>query len=106
MWKCGNWLFIYNLPAVLELLPGKDEPLLVRRDPLLVLDLGLHILDGVARLHLQGNGLTREGLDEDLHFDSVIKRIKLFRKFLGYNSLQQSDDWAAGYSYSCQTLGM
>merc|ERR1712109_367108 len=56
-------------PAVLKLLASEDQPLLVRGDPLLVLDLGLHILDGVARLHLQGNGLTREGLDEDLHFD-------------------------------------
>ena len=28
--------------------------------PLLVLDLGLHIVDGVRRLHLEGDGLTRE----------------------------------------------
>ena len=33
----------------------------------LVLDLGLDLLDGVARLDLEGNGLTSEGLDEDLH---------------------------------------
>merc|ERR1719382_2010412 len=39
-------------PAILQLLPGKDQPLLVRRNPLLVLDLGLHILNGVAWLHL------------------------------------------------------
>ena len=36
--------------AVLQLLAGKDQSLLVWRDALLVLDLGLHILDGVRRL--------------------------------------------------------
>ena len=30
-------------------------------------DLGLDILDGVAALHLQGDGLASERLDEDLH---------------------------------------
>ena len=31
------------------------------------LDLGLDILDGVTGLHLQGDGLTRQGLHEYLH---------------------------------------
>ena len=35
--------------------------------PLLVLNLGLDIIDGVGRLHLEGDGLPRKGLDEDLH---------------------------------------
>ena len=42
-------------------------PLLVWWDALLVLDLGLHVLDGVAGLDLQGDGLTSECLDKDLH---------------------------------------
>merc|ERR1711974_74015 len=33
-------------PSVFELLASKDQPLLVRGDALLVLDLGLHVLDG------------------------------------------------------------
>jgi hypothetical protein len=37
--------------------------------PLLVLDLGLDVVDGVRRLHLEGDRLAREGLDEDLHRD-------------------------------------
>jgi hypothetical protein len=37
---------------------------LVRGDSLLVLDLALHIVDGVAGLDLKGDGLTREGLNE------------------------------------------
>ena len=81
------------LPAILELLACKDQPLLVRGDPLLVLDLGLHILDGVARLDLQGNGLAREGLDEDLHSTSAIKLMKLLRKFFRNKSLSNLEDW-------------
>jgi hypothetical protein len=33
---------------------------LVRGDSLLVLDLGLDIVDGVGRLHLKGDSLTRD----------------------------------------------
>jgi hypothetical protein len=33
------------------------------------LDLGLHIVDGVRRLHLKGDSLARKGLDENLHGD-------------------------------------
>ena len=33
----------------------------------LVLDLGLHVLDGVACLHFEGDGLPGECLHEDLH---------------------------------------
>jgi len=54
-------------PAVLELLARKDQPLLIRWDPFLVLDLGLDILDGVGGLNLKGDGLAGEGLHEDLH---------------------------------------
>ena len=53
--------------AILKLLAGEDKTLLVRGDALLVLDLGLDVVDGVGRLHLKGDSLTREGLDEDLH---------------------------------------
>ena len=52
--------------AILELLAGEDQALLVRGDTLLVLDLGLDVVDGVAGLDIQGNGLTREGLDETI----------------------------------------
>ena len=52
---------------VRQLLAGKDHALLVWRDALLVLDLGLDILDGVGGLDLEGDGLAREGLDENLH---------------------------------------
>ena len=48
--------------TVLELLAGKDETLLIRRDALLVLDLLLYVLNRVAWLDVQGDRLPREGL--------------------------------------------
>jgi hypothetical protein len=42
-------------------------PLLIRGNAFLVLDLLLHILNGVRSLNLEGDGLAREGLNEDLH---------------------------------------
>jgi len=56
--------------TILELLAREDQTLLVGRDAFLVLDLGFHILDGIAWLDLEGDGLPRESLDEDLHSSS------------------------------------
>ena len=53
--------------AILQLLASEDESLLVWWDALLVLDLGLHVLNRVAGLDLEGDGFAGEGLDEDLH---------------------------------------
>eukprot|EP00968_Pinguiococcus_pyrenoidosus_P002138 scaffold111_cov252-Pinguiococcus_pyrenoidosus.AAC.6 len=53
--------------AVLQLLAGEDEALLIGRNAFFVLDLGLHVLDGVRRLHIERDGLARQGLHEDLH---------------------------------------
>ena len=50
--------------AVLKLLAGEDQTLLVRGDALLVLDLGLDIVDRVGGLDLKGDGLARQGLHE------------------------------------------
>jgi len=56
--------------AVLELLSGEDESLLVWWDTFLVLDLGLDVLNGVGWLDIEGDGLASESLDEDLHTSS------------------------------------
>ena len=53
--------------TILQLLSGKDETLLIGRDALLVLNLGLDIVNRVGRLHIQRNGLASQGLDENLH---------------------------------------
>lgn len=44
--------------AILQLLSGEDQALLVGRDALLVLDLGLDIVDGIAGLDLKSDGLS------------------------------------------------
>ena len=59
-------IVIRQSAAILELLAGEDKTLLIRGDTLLVLDLLLDVVDGVRRLHLKGDGLTRKGLDENL----------------------------------------
>jgi len=56
--------------AVLELLTSEDESLLIWWDSLLVLDLGLDVFNGVSWLDIKGDGLTSQGLDEDLHTTS------------------------------------
>ena len=53
--------------TILQLLASEDQPLLIRRNSLLILDLSFDILNGVAGFHLQGDGLAREGLHENLH---------------------------------------
>merc|ERR1711997_852911 len=57
-------------PSILQLLAGKDQPLLIRWNSFLVLDLGFHILDGITRFHLQGDGPPRQGLHKDLHVEA------------------------------------
>jgi hypothetical protein len=44
--------------AILELLAGEDQALLVWGNAFLVLDLALDIVDGVRRLHLEGDRLA------------------------------------------------
>jgi uncharacterized membrane protein len=56
--------------AILELLSGEDESLLIGWDSLLVLDLCLDVLNGVAWLNIKSDGLASQGLDEDLHTTS------------------------------------
>ncbi|KFP37999.1 hypothetical protein N324_07152, partial [Chlamydotis macqueenii] len=52
---------------IFQLLASKDQPLLIRGNAFLVLDLGLHILNGVTGLNLKSDGLACQGLHKDLH---------------------------------------
>jgi len=58
--------------TILELLAGENQALLIRWDTLLVLDLGLHIVDRIAGLHLEGDGLARESLDEAVEEERLV----------------------------------
>ena len=44
--------------AVLQLLSSENETLLIRRDAFLVLNLCLYVVDSIARLDLEGDGLA------------------------------------------------
>ena len=52
--------------AVLELLAGEDQTLLVGRGAFLVLDLGLDVLDRVGCTDIERDRHTREGVDKNL----------------------------------------
>ena len=44
--------------AIFELFAGKDKTLLIRWDSFFILNLGLHIVNGVGRLNIQSDGLA------------------------------------------------
>ncbi|XP_047252143.1 uncharacterized protein LOC124887024 [Capsicum annuum] len=74
--------------TILKLLSSKDQPLLVRRDTFLVLNLSLDIIDSVRTLNFKGNGLASEGLYKDLHLKLHQKKIGVGEHFslrLGQN---------------------
>ena len=75
--KVKSRLFLYVVVAksatIFQLLSGEDEPLLVGRDAFFVLDLRLNIFNGVARLDFKSDGLSGQGLDENLHATSQAK---------------------------------
>ncbi|KAK9151908.1 hypothetical protein Syun_010217 [Stephania yunnanensis] len=60
-------IVISKSTTILKLLPSEDEPLLIRGDALLVLDLCLHIVNSIRALHFKGDGFPCEGLHKNLH---------------------------------------
>ena len=59
--------------TVFELLSSEDETLLIGRNSFLILNFGLHVIDGVRRFYLERDGLAGEGLDKDLHTTTETK---------------------------------
>merc|ERR1719249_262365 len=55
---------------IFKLLSSEDQSLLVWGNSFLVLDLGLHVLNGVRWFNLKSDGLASQGLDKDLHTSS------------------------------------
>ena len=56
--------------SIFKLLAGENESLLIGGNSFLVLDLCLHILNGVGWLNVESDGLSGKSLDEDLHTTS------------------------------------
>lgn len=87
MKKCNAYLLdviIAQSAAILELLAGEDQPLLVRRDAFLVLDLGLDIVNCVGRLHLEGDSLAREGLYEAINCGKYLSALILLSLLVSF----------------------
>ena len=51
-------VIIRESSSIFQLLSGEDQSLLVGWDSFLVLDLLLHVVDGIGGLDLKGNGLA------------------------------------------------
>jgi hypothetical protein len=49
--------------SILQLLSGKNQTLLIRRNSFLVLDLGLDILNGISGLDIKSDGLSGKSLE-------------------------------------------
>jgi len=75
-------VIIRESSAIFELLSGKDKTLLLWRNSFLILDLRLDVRDRVVRLDIQGDRLSREGLDEDLHGTTTETEDKMEGGFL------------------------
>jgi len=60
-------IVVRQCTSVFELLAGENQSLLIRRNSLLVLDLGLDVIDCIGRLNIERNSLARQGLYENLH---------------------------------------
>jgi len=56
--------------SIFQLLACEDKSLLVWGNSFFVLDLSLHVLNGVSGFNVQSDGLSSESLDKDLHTSS------------------------------------
>lgn len=60
-------VIVAERPSILELFPGKNQPLLIRRNTFFILDLALDVVDRIARFHFQRYRLARQRFHKDLH---------------------------------------
>uniref|UniRef100_A0A2M4CK00 Putative ubiquitin/40s ribosomal protein s27a fusion n=1 Tax=Anopheles darlingi TaxID=43151 RepID=A0A2M4CK00_ANODA len=60
--------------TILQLLSSEDKTLLIWRDAFLILNLSLHVLNRIGWLDLQSDGLSRQGLHENLHIGSFYSK--------------------------------
>merc|ERR1719247_3022181 len=64
-------IVIRQSATVLQLLAGENQTLPIGGNAFFILNFGFHIFDGVGGLHVEGNGFSGQGLDENLHFRVV-----------------------------------
>jgi hypothetical protein len=64
-------VIILKISSLLQLFAGENQALLVGRNALLILDLGLDVVDRVGGLAFECDVLASEGADENLHVAEV-----------------------------------
>ena len=82
-------IIIAQRPPILELLSRENQPLLIRWNALFVLNLGLDIVDGIARLDFESDGFTREGFHEAANAP----------RSGGEGSMLQIEDWQRPFGW-------
>jgi hypothetical protein len=70
LWGNHQLTVIGKGSTIFQLLSGENESLLIWGDTLFILNLALDIVDRVGRLDFEGDGLSGQGLDKDLHTSS------------------------------------
>ena len=60
-------IVVRKRPSVFQLFSCEDESLLIGGNSFLVLDLGLHVFDGVGGFHVQGDRFSSQRFHENLH---------------------------------------
>jgi len=74
-------VIIRKRTSILELFASKDQPLLIRWNAFLILDLALDIINRIRTLHFKGNCLPRQSFDKNLHSSSQTQH-QMQRTFL------------------------
>ena len=60
-------VIVLKCAAIFQLFTSKDQALLVWRDTLLVLDLAFDVVNSFVAFHFEGNSLSSERYNMDLH---------------------------------------
>jgi hypothetical protein len=60
-------IVIAKSATIFKLLASEEQPLLIRRDSLLILNLGLNAIDGGRKLDIKGDGLPSQRLHKNLN---------------------------------------
>jgi hypothetical protein len=83
------------------LFSSKDQTLLIGRDSFFILDFWFDIVNGVRRLNLEGNGFTRQSLDENLHYHISIMDLTA----IGGEEQMEQDGWRLTFDVLTMELG-
>lgn len=60
-----------------------------KNSPFLILDLGFDIVNSIRRFHLEGDGLSSESLDKDLH---AVARVRQCGNQLSFNDARDDGE--------------